>query len=270
MRGRVLIVVVLVGLSGCDNSQDEVPPETILRAASTTADAGGARLAATGVVPLGTGGKAYRYTAAGRMDARGSTDVEYTYTRLGGKRLDKRDARVRNIVVGEISYFTYPLGGEGTGAKWYSIDPNKGEPEFYWSELMARYATDRGALRRLLATEEMSDIGTEDVRGISTKHYEARVALRRLPSLAPPNELALARRSFVRAIRMGGTGELRVELWVDQHNLVRRMRQRLSLRVRGGKDPPFDETTEYFDFGQQPRVEPPPDRETDELIPDSG
>jgi hypothetical protein len=62
---------------------------------------------------------------------------------------------------------------------------------------------------------------------------------------------------------------MRVQVWVDDPDLVRRMRQRLSLRLPGDEYPPDHQTTEFFDFGLERRIDPPRTRDTELLDPAS-
>ena len=51
-------------------------------------------------------------------------------------------------------------------------------------------------LRLRAVSEEVEELGTEDVRGVETTHYRTTVDLRRYPDLVPPDRRELARRSI--------------------------------------------------------------------------
>jgi hypothetical protein len=85
--------------------------------------------------------------------------------------------------------------------------------------------------------------------------------------LASPEGASAVRDAYQRAIQQGGGGALRVDLWIDDNDLIRRIRQRLSTRLTGVDYPPDDQTMELFDFGLHKRVVPPPKRETQTVHP---
>jgi hypothetical protein len=102
--------------------------------------------------------------------------------------------------------------------------------------------------RVLMASDEIKELGDEDVRGVETTRYRARVDGRKLlqqmqrsDRLHTPEEV-------------WGDRFFPVELWIDEESRVRR------IRLAEGAEP--DEsmvmTIEFFDYGVEVDVQPPP------------
>jgi hypothetical protein len=121
------------------------------------------------------------------------------------------------------------------------------------SELLVPYpggpTKPTDVLRRvLMASDETKELGDEDVRGVETTHYRAKVDGRKLlqqmeraDKLHTPEEV-------------WGDRFFPVELWIDEESRVRR------IRLAEGAD--ANESTvmtiEFFDYGVDVDVEPPP------------
>ncbi len=88
---------------------------------------------------------------------------------------------------------------------------------------------------------DIEEVGPEDVRGVATTRYRMTVDL-----------------SDVEGAAEEGLGEtVPTEVWVGEDGLVRRLRQRLRISDAGQRGE-VDFTVEYFDFGVDERIEPPP------------
>jgi hypothetical protein len=263
-KSVVILVASLVPALAACGAGDPALEEKVRRAAETTSQAGGARVAVRGVVPIGTA-RVYRFVGTGIVDREGSTDIESRYSVIKGEPvadLDRRSSRA--IRIGNVSYFTYPLD-QPLGKKWAKVNWGDSRPA-WWPSVEVN---DLETIDRLLDTEKVRIAGRDNVRGVPTTHYVIKVDLRRFPRLAPPEYVPLARRSYVKASRLRAKGELQVEFWVDQRDLVRRMRERLSLTLPGYDEPASDETTDFLEFGLKRIVKPPPASDTEELTPDT-
>jgi hypothetical protein len=248
LPGDIALLCLTVGLAACGG--DDISRDELVRAADTTRDAGGAHIETHGVVPGGVD-RAYRYTGAGFRDARGSTDLTSHYGKNGN---------VRAIKVGDTSYFSYP----GSDERWSKIEFRSSGPNL----LAGPDPKDPGAIARVFDLADVRRVGNEDVRGTATTHYAATIDIRDFVRLASPQGVSAVRDAYQRAIQQGGGGSLRVDLWLDDNDLIRRIRQRLSTRLTGVDYPPDDQTTELFDFGLPKRVVAPPKRDTEALAPE--
>jgi hypothetical protein len=111
--------------------------------------------------------------------------------------------------------------------------------------------------RVLAASEDIAVVGTEDVRGVETTHYRARVDLRKLPSSERPED----------KLELPGGRFVPVELWIDDESRLRRI-----TIARGANQGGETTAVELFDYGVQIDVEPvaeeklTPKEEFDKLI----
>ena len=261
MRARItLVLLLLTVMIGCGDGRD-ASRQDLIRAADATRDAGGARVSTHGVLVLGID-RAYGFTGKGFRDTRGSTDLRYRYSVEKGEPRDPDGLKFRAIKIGETMYQSQP--GEPYGKPWLRIEYGKLGPSPS-SLYEGPDPMDPAAIARLVDTGEVRESDRERVRGVSTTHYTAELDLRQFVRLVGSEDLGAARQAYARAIRGAGRGTMRVELWVDDDDLIRRTRQRLTLRAPGEDYPPADETSEFFDFGLNRRVVPPPRRDTEVL-----
>ena len=224
-------------MHGC--GQDEGARQQVKRAAESTLEAGGARLASRGVAPQGDD-RVYRFSGTGVVDASGSTDVTTTYAvRFGRPVGDRRGLRSRQIVVDGIPYVTYPGIAKGPGPQgkpWYTFG-HLDDPQFYWGTVGA---ADRSRGPRQAAR---GGNGGGAAAGPFRDHdREGR------PAPAPPRaQPAPDLEFFMRSVRSLPAGELRTDVWVDRRGHLRRFVQRM--KVQGFAA--FGQTTDYSDVGPQ-------------------
>jgi hypothetical protein len=259
LRGVIVLLCLPAMLLACG---DDASHDELVRAADATRDAGGARFAAYGVTSPGIG-KSYRYRSRGIRDAAGSTDTTFRYF---VPERDKFTSGSRSINIGDTSYSRYPDGGP-SGKKWVSID--WGASGDARSTLLSDPdPADPGAIARVIDSGDVTKIGRASVRGIPTTEYAVTADLRSWERSVPSTEAqAAVHQAYARAAQLGGTGTLRAQFWVDDQNLIRRLRQRVALRLTGYDYPPDDQTLEFFDFGLDERVRRPPARDTERLDP---
>jgi hypothetical protein len=249
MRAAVIATAVAALSSllplGC--GEDDEPASPLLaRAAEHTLDAGGARFTSRSFRALVDW--SVQLSEDGVLDKEGSTYVTYrAATREGGSR--PRIGKARQVLVGETTYVRLLPHGE-----WTRIDVP--ETKFRLSELLA---TGRAALDDLAYLRNVQRVGSAVVRGVRTVHYRAESRLDRLADVVRPSDRETARRDLRRLIRNGAKGSgLRTDVWLDAQGRVRRVRERLSLRLPGYDPRPSRARTDLFDFGPKPRIKTPP------------
>ena len=117
-------------------------------------------------------------------------------------------------------------------------------------------------LAYLRATSGKVDkVGTENVRGVETTHYRAKVDLDKVAEQAPP-KLRKTFRTSIQSLKRGlGTDTIPVDVWVDDNDLVRRLEEHLPIAT-GGK---IDFRVDFYDFGTPVSIMPPPTSETLDL-----
>ena len=108
-----------------------------------------------------------------------------------------------------------------------------------------------GVLTRVLsASEEITELGDEDVRGTETTHYRARVSVAKLVEQLP------------RADQPGGDVAARwgrfvpVDIWIDGKSRLRRITIRQA-EDAANSNPAMTLTVELYDYGVEADVEPP-------------
>jgi len=104
-----------------------------------------------------------------------------------------------------------------------------------------------GQLR--VGADSITNEGQQIIDGVQTTHYQAEINIERLIPNVPS--------SLLKLITPQGQ-DVPVDVWIDSHNLVRRVDMSLSLGA--ANQPTFEETTtaDFTDYGPQPRPTPPP------------
>jgi hypothetical protein len=119
--------------------------------------------------------------------------------------------------------------------------------------------SDPSAVLRELNTGAGSVVneGQQVLDGVQSTHYHARLGVDRLLGKLPP-----AARALLGQI-MQGQG-VPIDVWIDAHNLVRRVVMSLALGAPSGPSLHETATADFSDYGPQPRPTPPPaDQVTD-------
>jgi hypothetical protein len=104
---------------------------------------------------------------------------------------------------------------------------------------------------------EIEQVGTEEIRGVTTTHFRTRLDLTKSPvqpKVAPTGPLLEALRNVP------------VDVWLDDHDRPRRQRMTFALGAGGGS---FTTTTEAYDFGTPVDIEIPPLDQVFQAGPDS-
>jgi hypothetical protein len=180
---------------------------------------------------------------------------------------------VDSITILPDIYLKSPIFG-GTAipsGKWLHIDIAKTGKELGFGDPTQFGSGDPSQVVQTLRalSSRVEKLGTEDVRGVATTHYRGTVELRRLPEVAPPARRAAAKRSADRLIQLVGSDSYPLEVWVDGHRLVRRIRLKMTMHIQG-RSLTQDMTIDLFDFGPKQRVKPPPAGDTVEAPSVSG
>jgi hypothetical protein len=107
---------------------------------------------------------------------------------------------------------------------------------------------------------DVEALGDEDVRGVPTTHYTGVVDLESLAKKDPA-----LKGTIDQLVAQTGLRSIPVEVWVDDENFVRRMKQSFEGATFGpGMQLDMTMTTELYDFGSDVNVEvPPPDEVVD-------
>jgi LppX_LprAFG lipoprotein len=119
-------------------------------------------------------------------------------------------------------------------------------------ELMQLSGTDPSQSLDLLlaASEDFHEVGDEEVRGDPTTHYAGTIDLAKVAAEALPE----ARETYRRLLELSAQTKIPVDVWIDEDGLTRRVHYEQTMP----DDSTMDLTQEYYDFGIEVDVEPPP------------
>ena len=133
------------------------------------------------------------------------------------------------------------------GKPWVEVDVSKADT---LSSLGDSLTSDPSQTLQVLhaGADSITDEGQQDVDGVQTTHYHAAMNLSRLvPGL--PSSLAN---------QLTGDQDVPVDVWIDAHNLVRRVVMSLTVGQSNGPSLQETATADFSDYGPQPRPSPPP------------
>jgi hypothetical protein len=167
-----------------------------------------------------------------------------------------------NVMYIKSPLFTADLPG---GKKWVksnaAVDAGKvgfGNPADFASN------DPRKFLAFLHATSDRVErVGSEHVRGVSTTHYRASVEFRNYLDALPVTDREKARHFIEAFIKATGASSFPMEVWVDDHHLVRRIS--FTMKIKDSSIPTpmtIHMTIELFDFGPKRAPKAPPADET--------
>jgi hypothetical protein len=105
---------------------------------------------------------------------------------------------------------------------------------------------------------DVANLGPEDVDGIVATHYRADVDFNQVANAVPPAKRAEMAAAVSKIEALLHSDHAPVDVWIDAHHLVRRMRMTFNFAPTG--QPAFQESiTEHMtDYGPQPRPAAPP------------
>lgn len=280
MRLRFALLTLLASVSlvaaGCGGSSG--PERTLMSLASSaekTSSAGTYRteLRTTMTIPGLADG--LEITATGAVDTvarryQMSMDMSKMLGALvsatGAAAPKASDLRMDMVMDGLTMYMRMPLlaGELPSGKTWVSMDVAKlaaaGGADL--SALLGRsYADPAQYLDYLTAHGDLEELGTEDVRGVATRHVRTTVDLEAyLEALDPTlkKDIAPLVDQFE---QMAGSVRPVMDAWVDGDGLVRRVGIDMSMGIPAtgaGGSVEMTMTMDLFDFGADVAIEVPP------------
>ncbi len=206
----------------------------------------------------------------------GSGDSQLTM-HFGGAMASFVPGGIEARTVGGVAYVRLPTirGFElPAGKHWLEVDPSQLGGASAGSPLGLGGGSDPTKFLAYLekVSNSVHEVGSDEIRGVETTHYRASLDLGKAVDRAnvPP-----ALRDAAGAL-LGQFGDVPVDVWVDAHGLLRRMRMELDLAsfLRGagasgtsgvsGATPTVTVSLDLYDFGSPVRVVAPP---ADEVAP---
>lgn len=248
--GLCAAALALTGVACGDKSGGGGSPEQTLNALTAAADkasdAGSSRM--TMDMSMSLGGSGFSVEGEGSFDY--DEQVGEMRMTITGDGLPGAQS-MEMIVDGEYLYVKTPPGLGTPG--WTRMDMSEvagGTSQF--SQDPTQYLDFlRGA------GEDIEEVGTEEIDGVSTTYYKADLSLEAIIEQAPEDE-AEALRSQLESL--GGDETIPSEVWIDEDGLPRRIK--LTMHVESeGQSADMTITMDLFDYGTEVDVEPPADYE---------
>ena len=84
-------------------------------------------------------------------------------------------------------------------------------------------ATRPQALDYLRATGSVEEVGTEEIGGVETTHYQGSIMLDSVVEQVPADQQEAVRKAIEKLKKQTGLTEIPVDVWVDGDGLLRRM-----------------------------------------------
>jgi hypothetical protein len=113
-------------------------------------------------------------------------------------------------------------------------------------------------LTYLRAAGTVTKVGGETVNGIATTHYRAVIDLDKVSSALPASSRSQVQSAIAGLEKTTNLHQIPVGVWVDSHNLVRRIRMAFRESLASGQSVAIAITIDIVDYGPQPPAVPPP------------
>ena len=237
--------------NGGSSSNGGSPEEVISAAASATEEAGTARIESEQITSAQ--GQELTTTLEGTVDlASGDSDSTLELS-LPGQETQSSQLITKDSIA-YIESGAFP--GAPTDAEWISID-FEAVGDQMGINLEAFRQNGAGQLAYLSEVADIEEVGTETVRDAETTHYRFVTDLTALAENGP-EEL---RSSYEQLMQITGTEEIPTQVWIDGDNLVRRIVTDFEIEQQG-QQISQQSTIEYYEFGIEVDVQPPPESDT--------
>ena len=258
-RAATLFIVLLAVLLGACGQGGAPPHQLVVSAASATQDSGSAKMQ----LDISMSG------AAQPLSMRGEGAIEFASQRsrmtMNVGALPGAAGEIEMVTDGPDIYMKLPNAQAiGMPTAWVKLraEDMAGAGANQFSQLST---TDpaRGLEMLRGASDDVREVGAEDVRGTPTTHYSATVDLERAIDEAPEK----ARAALQQQMDMLGTKTIPVDVWIDEQGLVRRQTVTMDLskmaqQAGAGQTPTeMKMTLELYDFGTDVDTTPPPKSE---------
>jgi hypothetical protein len=265
--GAVCVIAILAFvLTGRGGDANLVSGSAIAEAADATSRVPGASISMHIVMKIDGVSRPIQANMTGVSSQHQNARMSGAYTgfpkKIPGQRPDG-SVPIESVVITPRVYMKSPVFGAQLpdGKDWFSYDLAKaGQQLGIGDPTQFNQGDPMQVVNNLRATSDrVEQVGSEKVRSVPTTHYRAKIELRKLPDLLPAAQRATARKSVDRLISLSGTDSYPVEIWIDRHHMVRRMRMVMDMKVgQTGRRMKMDMTVDMFDFGRKPEPKAPP------------
>lgn len=250
LRIALCAAVVAVAAIGCgdpDGGTSGSPEslEALAAAADKVSDAGSS--AVTMSMTMDVGGQKIDAEAEGAFDWIEETG-EMTMTMTGAGL--PGEVEMKMIVDGDTAYMKMPEG-LGTVSGWYRMDAGDVGSGVGGANQLSQDPSKFVDFLRGASEGGVEDLGTEEIDGVTTRHYKADLSFEKMLDQAPDQEAVEEMREQLETL--GDMDSIPAEVWIDEDGLPRRMTMSMDLGDEGSMDISLD----MFDYGIEVDVEPP-------------
>jgi hypothetical protein len=268
VRSLVFLAAALtvLGVSACggDASAPATPQAAVVQAADRTSDAGSSR-ASFEITMTGLAPEPLTMTGEGIFDSqarKGRLTMDLSALGAGsGQDLGEAEMIFDDFVV----YMKFPFLSELQGGlkEWLRFDIRElgKEQGFDLGQLSQLNQNDPSQALQYLraASEDVEELGKEEVRGVETTHYRMTIDLRKVVDQAPEEQREQLRAQIDQIVEQSGIQMVPTEVWIDDEGLARRMELTYNgMRFAPGEEGDMTMTMELFDFGVEVDIQPPP------------
>jgi hypothetical protein len=191
---------------------------------------------------VGTSGEPDLLTGhgSGAFDTRGHTGAMSMVMNIPTESGSTESIKINEILSGQTIYMQLPASLQSTlgavGKKWISIDLAKASGIPGLSSLTSNPASSNpGEMLQYLkaASSGLTREGSHVVDGFSTTEYHANLQISKIPDAVPASERTAARAAMAQIQKLAHISQMPVSVWVDKHQLVRRMVLNLTISAEG-------------------------------------
>lgn len=245
--------------------------ETVAKAAATTEAVTSEKFELTVSTAPSDGDPSVSVTSSGEID--GKAGLAHLTANVSGK-VGKHsgDATIETIYAGDSIYLKAPFTKVFSDKPWVKVTSSKLADAM--KDFDGSLQSDPGSFLTFLegAGGPVKTLGTEDVRGVATKHVSVQLDVKKLfAKAAGSKRQKIEQHLSQHGISLADVGPLPAEAWIDQDGFVRRLTVSFDLaqlgKVHKGMKATgvITETIELYDFNKPVDVAIPPAAQVDEL-----
>ncbi len=279
MRSKSILIslvalAVVAGACG-GGGGDQSPADAIAAASVNTTEAGSAKvsIASTTTIPealAGGGPTSIEFGGEGSVDYENQIgEMTMDMSDMGGAAGGPQMGDMNMVFEGTMIYMQFDLLAQQLpeGKSWVRFDlttiaEELGVDVSQFTQFSNNDPT--AALKYLEGATDLEEVGSEEVRGEETTHYEGVVDLQKAADNVDDEELSKA---FEQVIEVGGQEEIPLEVWVGDDETIRRVLYAFETPAGQGSTETLSSelSMDFFDFGTEVDVTIPPDDETVDL-----
>lgn len=260
VRGSIALLVAasgLIGVSGCGSGGSTATVTPVVQAAYVTTRGPGYRFSMTMATSIG----GHNFTIGGE----GTIDERHLQ---GTMSIQGNGKTVTELIKDPYIFIKTPSTGStalAAGKPWVRANINVYSQAFGSSSpLGGNTVGAKQLLGFLRASGQVTDLGSQTIRGVGTTHYHALVDFSRYAGTVVPSQRAAAQRYADTLQRITGSSSLPMDVWIDAQQRVRRISIQLQICTKEGR---LTESMsmDLYDYGRQPAVNVPPASEVTDI-----